>query len=103
MNVGGYGNHIWLDNVNLDEASAVSSLATEVSGVQLFPNPNAGNCVVLVPERLIGSTFQVHDNLGRLVSQGQFHARRNDWSTFMPSGMYTLLVAGAQPVRWVVR
>ena len=103
VNVGGYGNHIWLDNVNLDEASAVSSLATEVSGVQLFPNPNAGNCVVLVPERLIGSMFQVHDNLGRLVSQGQFHARRNDWSTAMPSGMYTLLVEGAQPVRWVVR
>ena len=103
VNVGGYGNHIWLDNVNLDEASAVSSLATEVSGVQIFPNPNAGNCVVLVPERLIGSMFQVHDNLGRLVSQGQFHARRNDWSTAMPSGMYTLLVEGAQPVRWVVR
>jgi len=103
VNVGGYGNHIWLDNVNLDEASAVSSKAVDVLGVQLFPNPNVGNCVVLVPESLIGLTFQVHDNLGRLVSQGEFHTTRNHWCTSMPSGMYTLLVEGAKPVRWLVR
>ena len=83
VNVGGYGNHIWLDNVNLDVASTVRPNA-ERAEVQLFPNPNTGQCVVLVPERLLGSHFQVRDNLGRMVAQGQLVDVRMEWAVQMP-------------------
>ena len=102
VNVGGYGNHIWLDNVNLDVASAVMS-DTEVDEAQLFPNPNSGQCVLLVPERLLGAPFQVLDNLGRMVAQGQILDSRMEWSAQMPSGMYSLRIEGGRPVRWLVR
>ena len=102
VNVGGYGNHIWLDNVNLDVASTVRPNA-ERAEVQLFPNPNTGQCVVLVPERLLGSHFQVRDNLGRMVAQGQLVDVRMEWAVQMPTGMYTLTVEEGRPVRWLVK
>ena len=58
---------------------------------------------MLVPERLLGSHFQVRDNLGRMVAQGQLVDVRMEWAVQMPTGMYTLTVEEGRPVRWLVK
>jgi len=102
VNVGGYGNHTWVDNATLDASSAVDE-ATTSPRLQLFPNPNHGSCVVVVPEALLGQAYRVVDSRGRVVREGRFADTRQTWEGRMSAGMYTVVVEGVPPLRWVVQ
>jgi len=102
VNVGGYGNHTWVDNATLDASSAVDE-ATTSPRLQLFPNPNHGSCVVVVPEALLGQAYRVVDSRGRVVREGRFADTRQTWEGRMSAGMYTVVVDGVPPLRWVVQ
>ena len=100
-NVGDYGNHIWVDNVNLDAISASAEVSDQAQ-IQLFPNPNQGACVVVVPDVLLGASYLVHDAQGRVVREGRFAHARMAWEADLTVGVYTLSTPGVAPVRWVV-
>jgi len=101
-NVGDYGNHIWVDNVNLDAVSASEEVSDQAQ-IQLFPNPNQGACMVVVPDALLGASYLVHDAQGRVVREGRFEHTRMAWEADLAAGLYTLSTPGAVPVRWVVK
>ena len=91
-----------MDNVNLDAVSASEEVSDQAQ-IQLFPNPNQGACVVVVPDALLGASYLVHDAQGRVVREGRFEHTRMPWEANLAVGVYTLSTPGAAPVRWVVK
>ena len=101
VNVGDYGNHIWVDNVNLDAVSTSEEVPDQAQ-IQLFPNPNQGACVVVVPDALLGASYLVHDAQGRVVREGRLANKLMAWEEDLAVGVYTLSTPGVAPVRWMV-
>ena len=70
--------------------------------IHLYPNPNSGTFTLLTSGSA-GSDYIITDMLGHVIAQ---HAITADRQTINMSdaarGVYTLLVQGAQPVRFVV-
>jgi hypothetical protein len=101
VNVGGYGNHTWIDNVNVLGASNVAQQA--VPRPQLFPNPNSGRCELVVPELSVGSTYCIYDGAGREVANGRLMQPRTALELGLPSGVYYLQVEGLGGLKWAIR
>lgn len=102
VNVGAYGNHIWIDNVALNVAYSVDEHATDGAMV-MYPNPNDGRCQVVVPSHWLGSPYHVFDASGRMVRQGIFQQTHEQWSVDLPAGIFTLQIEGHRALRWAIR
>jgi len=93
-NIGDYGNHTWIDNVNLTTYTEVGIEAPASQGeVLVFPNPTNGSMVISTPQSWAGERYELLDLSGRVVASGIL-ARRNqvDLSGFA-NGIYVLQVA----------
>ena len=101
VNVGGYGNHTWIDNVNLLGVNDVSERA--FARPQLFPNPNDGRCDLIVPEQSVGATYRLYDGAGREVALGRLTQLRTELDLGLPAGVYHLRVEGMSGVKWAIR
>jgi hypothetical protein len=102
VNVGAYGNHIWIDNVLLNSAYSINE-SNEDSELIMYPNPNKGTCQVHVPSDWIGQHYRVYDTAGRIVFQGAFASTLEQWSVDLPTGVFTVQIEGQRAVRWIVR
>jgi photosystem II stability/assembly factor-like uncharacterized protein len=66
-NIGGNGNHIWIDNVNLEGATNVDDLQGGIA-VNLFPNPANNSLHVQFPSHLGLVQMDMIDAQGKLVN-----------------------------------
>ena len=101
VNVGGYGNHTWIDNVNIPGANDV--LEQAIVRPQLFPNPNDGRCDLIVPAESVGATYRLYDGAGREVAWGRLTQPRTELDLGLPAGVYHLQVEGMSGVKWAIR
>ena len=101
VNVGGYGNHTWIDNVNILGANDV--LEQAIVRPQLFPNPNDGRCDLIVPAQSVGVTYRLYDGAGREVAWGRLTQPRTELDLGLPAGVYHLQVEGMGGVKWAIR
>ena len=101
VNVGGYGNHTWIDNVNI--AGINSVLEAQANAVQLFPNPNNGRCDLVIPEQAVGAGYRVYDGAGRQVASGQLNQVRTALDLQLGTGLYHVHVEGLVGVKWAIR
>jgi hypothetical protein len=62
------------------------------------PNPTENKVTIYPSKNLIGSYFSIHDNTGRIVSDGTLQHYTIDLSNFLP-GIYTVRVTGEKPVK----
>ncbi len=76
--------------------------ASSSSSIHLYPNPNKGS-LTLSTSGSINSTYTISDMLGHIVMQ---HTITSDTEAIdLPAaaeGVYTLVVKGSQPIRFVV-
>jgi PKD repeat protein len=92
-NKGTNGNHIWLDNVNIDgQFSAVGDQSEEL-GVSVFPNPSTGSFMVRWSDADQQTEITVYNIRGELVrsTESQFNSTELDL-TNESSGVYLLKV-----------
>ncbi|PHI21726.1 peptidase S8 [Lewinellaceae bacterium SD302] len=101
VNINGYGNSTYLDNVNVvsDTISSVRQFQT-LEDVELFPNPTRGELNLIVPS--VGSQsvdLQLINSVGQTVSRQR--AERNGGSyrlnvSTYPSGIYYLRISAGE-------
>jgi Leucine-rich repeat (LRR) protein len=73
-----------------------------ISSIHLYPNPNKGS-FTLQTSNNIGSDYTISDMLGNVVAQQTI--RSDSQAIELPEaaeGVYTLVVKGAQPLRFVI-
>ena len=90
-NLGGYGNHIWLDNINLhvDGSTTVPDIPS-LHQLLLYPNPASDNVSVQYPAAWGTVAFTAHNAQGQLIHTGTLSSGER-WSTrHLPPGMYQL-------------
>ncbi|WP_306641187.1 VPS10 domain-containing protein [Sanyastnella coralliicola] len=93
-NIGGYGNHTWIDNVNLlDDNVSVSEI--EKLQFTVFPNPSTGQFFLNTPVQLFGQSYEVRDLAERLVDQGVVQRSTAIDLSNQASGMYLIEIVGA--------
>lgn len=104
VNVGGYGNHIWLDNVFV--GPLVPDAVEEVNRpeVGLAPNPATTEVLCFIPESLLGAAFTLRDLTGRAVRTGRWASERTPLALDgLSSGLYVLTTEGGSTQRLVIR
>ena len=70
--------------------------------IRLYPNPNAG-IFTLETVRSINSDYTIYDLLGKVVQQQSIISDKQlIYLSDAQDGIYTLVVKGAQPLRFVV-
>ncbi len=104
VNVGGYGNHIWLDNVFVGSAGPNPVTEHTPESVQLAPNPATETVHCFVPESLLGEAYALRDATGRIVREGRWQASRQvvELGGLAP-GMYLLTQATGPAQRLVIQ
>ena len=74
-----------------------SSLAIEdieIATASLYPNPNSGLFSIKVDQEHIGSSYQILDNLGRLIDKGIIRELSQDFDlSDKPKGVYRIQVS----------
>ena len=68
-NRGYYGNHVWIDNVNLNGTFDDSGLEEINLNVHVFPNPSNGSFTITASESV--DSYSVLDLTGRVVIEDQ--------------------------------
>ncbi len=102
VNVGAYGNHIWIDHVTLNAAYSIHG-NDDLGELAMYPNPNDGHCQVVVPDDFLGKSYRIHDASARLVHQGAFKQTHERWGLMLSAGVYTVQVEGQRALRWIVQ
>lgn len=68
QNIGTNGNHIWLDNVNLDgEFAGIDGIDPEW-GVNVYPNPTNGSVIVSWNKTVVPEKIELFNTMGQLVN-----------------------------------
>ena len=101
VNVGGYGNHIWIDNVRVGTPGSVDELSNEVI-LNVYPNPSNGVFNFSLSND-IRQEFMITDAMGRVVDKGLSSKRFNVDLSGESSGIYLLSIPGVVSSRLVVK
>lgn len=100
VNVGGYGNHIWVDNINLSSNLDSSVEHKEVNErMHVWPNPSRGVFNVRFPDQWLGKEFMVFDLTGRMVYEGRVSGLEVLDLSSHKDGYYLIAVPGLGHVR----
>lgn len=103
VNVGGYGNHIWLDRVFVGAGGPNPVPEHSPEPVRFAPNPASTAVQCFVPESLIGTAFALRDATGRVVREGRWVATRQVVEVSgLASGMYVMTQANGTAQRLLV-
>ena len=72
--------------------------------IQVFPNPTSDKISLVVPQKLIGSKFQIFNSVGSLVQNGSI---MNDKEIIdlvnVPNGIYFITIDGVYSKKIIVR
>ncbi|MFM1931792.1 MAG: hypothetical protein RL226_1095, partial [Bacteroidota bacterium] len=100
-NIGGYGNHTWVDNVNLTTYEAINVVNHAKPNLQVYPNPTTGEFRIRVPESLVGSAFAIYDSYGAIIYRSTLQsAQVLDLSVFA-DGVYFLQCEAFEGLRLI--
>ena len=72
----------------------------ELATTSLYPNPNSGLFSIKVDQELIGSSYQILDNLGRLIDKGIIRELSQDFNlSDKPKGVYRIQVSNEKSLK----
>ena len=72
----------------------------ELATTSLYPNPNSGLFSIKVDQELIGSSYQILDNLGRLIDKGIIRELSQDFDlSDKPKGVYRIQVYNEKAIK----
>ena len=72
----------------------------ELATTSLYPNPNSGLFSIKVDQELIGSSYQILDNLGRLIDKGIIRELSQDFDlSDKPKGVYRIQVSNEKALK----
>ena len=72
----------------------------ELATTSLYPNPNSGLFSIKVDQELIGSSYQILDNLGRLIDKGIIRELSQDFDlSDKPKGVYRIQVSNEKAIK----
>ena len=72
----------------------------ELATASLYPNPNSGLFSIKVDQELIGSSYQILDNLGRLIDKGIIRELSQDFDlSDKPKGVYRIQVSNEKALK----
>ncbi len=104
VNVGGYGNHIWIDNVFIGPSTPSDVAENQTHFIGLAPNPSSAEVQCFVPDALRGQAFALYDAMGRQVKSGFWNEPRIALDLRdLASGMYILTTAGGSSQRLIIQ
>lgn len=98
VNIGGHGNHIWLDNVAVNQAKSVDPLHR--STWSLYPNPNRGDVLHL---SAAPDLVELRDAAGALIRQwrgGGGQTRMSVDVSGLPAGLYFIVAEGRSALKF---
>ena len=85
--------------MNLSGSSA-SLDDNSLNSIILSPNPNSGLFTIKVEQEHIGSSYQILDNLGRLIDKGIIRYLSQDFDlSNKPKGVYRIQVLNEKSVK----
>ena len=90
------------DSVGIDIViiSGVSLDDNSLNSITLSPNPNSGLFSIQVGQEHIGSSYQILDNLGRLIDKGIIRDLSQDFDlSDKPKGVYRVQVSNEKSVK----
>jgi hypothetical protein len=90
------------DSVGIDIViiSGVSLDDNSLNSITLSPNPNSGLFSIKVDQEHIGSSYQILDNLGRLIDKGIIRDLSQDFDlSDKPKGVYRVQVSNEKSVK----
>lgn len=97
VNINGYGNRLYIDNVNIDMTTGVNNLQTASDNISIIPNPSNGIFRIQTPQGHGSYQVEVFDLSGKLVMKDIIAANQNekliDLRNFS-DGVYTLKMTG---------
>ncbi|MFM2207257.1 MAG: hypothetical protein RL213_1232 [Bacteroidota bacterium] len=98
--ISGYGNNIYLDDINISGSNTSVSEETVSSSVILFPDPADELLHVRIPSASAFSELSVADMFGRILMKKHVESASCDLDlTGLSSGYYRVLVAGNKELR----
>ncbi|MCB0759970.1 MAG: T9SS type A sorting domain-containing protein [Flavobacteriales bacterium] len=93
-NIGGYGNHIWIDNVNLTFATDVEDQPGDLA-FSMYPNPAENQLFIQFPAHTKGAVLDIYDAQGKWVISRNMNAGSYvDISSLRAGVYYVALRAG---------
>lgn len=94
-NVTGWGNVLYLDNINLQNNSALTATNVVVPTFTIYPNPAQEVCHLELPAHHTYSTIVVLNTLGEVVCQHSIYQLNTAISTStLPNGLYYICLQG---------
>jgi hypothetical protein len=103
-NINGYGNSLFIDNVNIQEATSIGEPLAGQS-VSMYPNPGNGMFYISVGESLPACALSVHDMNGRLVMSTTMNLAASSPAALdlrqLPKGVYSVSLRNAKSAHQV--
>ena len=96
VNINGYGNSLFIDNINLTDVTGMDENSV-ANNIYVFPNPSAGLFnIVINSEKSSVYNLELHDMNGRLISSNSIavngvYKSQMDLHNFS-KGIYSLIV-----------
>ena len=103
VNVGGYGNHIWIDNVTVGEFVGIESPDQTSDYISIYPNPSNGIFNVILKNKVEDVRYSVFNSVGAVVQTGNCEKSFQIDLADMPSGLYLLSIPGQPTKPMVIR
>ena len=101
VNVGGYGNHIWIDNVTVGEVVGVETPDQPSDYLRIYPNPSNGMFNVIHKNKVEDVRYSVFNSVGAVIQTGNCEKSFQIDLSGMSPGLYLLSIPG-QPTKSVV-
>lgn len=102
VNVGDYGNHIWIDNVLIGAPVGISSLDVKPQELLIYPNPSSGLFTVK-NINLESSTYHVFNAVGKIVESGNINGNFTLDLNGLGAGIYHLVIPGMDTKRMILQ
>ena len=94
----GFGNNLFIDEVNIDQSTGIGTIAFDETGISVYPNPASGN--ITIDGLPVNSEIQISDISGKIILNEKTGSGITtiDISQF-PKGVYLLMTSkGAQKI-----
>jgi hypothetical protein len=102
VNVGGYGNHTWIDNVMVGSPVGVDLVDSYLDEILIYPNPTTGLFTVKT-HNSDATNFYIFDSLGKLIDSGEVNLEVQLDLSGLNGGLYHLVIPGYSSERIILQ